>query len=131
MVSAGEFVGDQSVCDGDSGGPSLDDDGRVIGVASRATEGCTLAVYAGLYVWRAWIRQVAAEALDSGSYEQPSWAEAPATAANVSAAAVAPTSGPSGCEISWTQPTAGGVGWALPFGLLTVIRRVRRRRSRA
>lgn len=43
-----EWWGDGAVCEGDSGGPALDRDGNVIGIASRKRDGCTATVYLGL-----------------------------------------------------------------------------------
>ncbi len=40
-----EWWGEGAVCDGDSGGPALDREGRVIGIASRKREGCAATVY--------------------------------------------------------------------------------------
>jgi Trypsin len=73
LLTQREFVGEQGVCDGDSGGPALDDDGRVVGVASRATEDCGLAVYSAVTPWRDWIVSVAQDAYDQGRYDSPEW----------------------------------------------------------
>lgn len=43
-----EWWGEGAVCEGDSGGPAIDDEGRVIGIASRKREGCTATVYLDL-----------------------------------------------------------------------------------
>ncbi len=43
-----EWWGEGAVCEGDSGGPALDAEGRVFGIASRKREGCTATIYAGL-----------------------------------------------------------------------------------
>ena len=73
MLTKREFVGEQGVCDGDSGGPALDARGRVVGVASRATEDCGLAVYSAVAPWRDWIVGVADRALELGTYDAPAW----------------------------------------------------------
>jgi hypothetical protein len=73
LLTTREFVGEQGVCDGDSGGPALDGSGRVVGVASRATEDCGLAVYSAVAPWRDWIVGVADRALELGTYDAPSW----------------------------------------------------------
>lgn len=77
-----EFVGEQGVCDGDSGGPALDAEGRVVGVASRATEDCGLAVYTAITPWRDWILEVGARAFDQGRYDEPEWLAEPGTLAS-------------------------------------------------
>jgi len=73
LLTTREFVGEQGVCDGDSGGPALDESGRVVGVASRATEDCGLAVYSAVAPWRDWIVGVADRALELGTYDAPDW----------------------------------------------------------
>jgi hypothetical protein len=73
FVTDSEFVGQQAICDGDSGGPALDTDGRVVGVASRASEGCGLAVYSAVAAWRQWILSVADRAAQLGSYDVAAW----------------------------------------------------------
>src|SRR6185503_10078830 len=40
------------VCSGDSGGPALDDSGRVIGVASRGNADCDAALYGSVSSWK-------------------------------------------------------------------------------
>jgi hypothetical protein len=73
LLTQREFVGEQGVCDGDSGGPALDASGRVVGVASRATEDCGLAVYSAVSPWRDWIVGVAEQAFAQGRYDSPEW----------------------------------------------------------
>jgi MYXO-CTERM domain-containing protein len=125
-----EFVGDEGVCEGDSGGPALDLDGQVVGVVSRGTEDCELAVYSAVSSWRDWIREVGEEAFSEGSYERPAWLdEAPEAASDELAAgaaavgavpepggdvntpaALAPASRSGGCSVS---PAPGaGFSWA-------------------
>ncbi|MEY4550485.1 MAG: hypothetical protein RL685_6680 [Pseudomonadota bacterium] len=78
FLTTREFVGEQGVCDGDSGGPALDAEGRVVGVASRATEDCGLAVYTAISPWRDWIVEGAERAFDQGRYDAPEWLSEPA-----------------------------------------------------
>jgi len=40
-----EWWGEGAVCEGDSGGPALDESGRVVGIASRKRAGCTATIY--------------------------------------------------------------------------------------
>jgi hypothetical protein len=42
---------DAPICSGDSGGPALDDEGRVFGVASRGDLDCEIAVYGDVSSW--------------------------------------------------------------------------------
>lgn len=100
LVSDREFVGQQGVCDGDSGGPALDAEGRVVGVASRAAQGCELAVYSAVAPWRDWILSVADRAAQLGTYDVPEWESsgpmgAPAASAGgMSSGGVAPSPSP-------------------------------------
>ena len=80
VLTSTEFVSEQAVCEGDSGGPALDEDGRVLGVASRTGEECTWAIYSAVTPWREFILGVAERAVSIGDYEAPGWiAEAAAS----------------------------------------------------
>ncbi|MEO8178724.1 MAG: S1 family peptidase [Deltaproteobacteria bacterium] len=93
LLTQREFVGEQGVCDGDSGGPALDSAGRVVGVASRATEDCGLAVYSAVSPWRDWIIGVAEHAGDLGSYDPPQWLSSANTLDDAPAGSVAASPG--------------------------------------
>jgi trypsin len=69
-----EFVGEQGVCEGDSGGPALDADERVVGVASRTGQDCAFAIYSAVAPWRDLIVDTAERAATLGSYDVPDWA---------------------------------------------------------
>lgn len=113
LLTQREFVGQQGVCDGDSGGPALDSQGRVVGVASRATEDCGLAVYSAVSPWRDWIVSVAEHAEELGNYETQDWlaSEEDSTDDSASPAAVAsnanPSTGTSSSSPSASAPSAG------------------------
>jgi MYXO-CTERM domain-containing protein len=68
-----EFLGEQAVCEGDSGGPALDVNGEVVGVASRTGEDCTWAIYSAVSPWRDWIVDIAQRANSLGDYTTPDW----------------------------------------------------------
>jgi hypothetical protein len=68
-----EFLGDHGTCEGDSGGPALDEDNRVIGVTSRGKAGCASPVYGDVYSWANWIEQTAQHAAQVGGYPPPRW----------------------------------------------------------
>lgn len=74
-----EWLGDQGICSGDSGGPALDANDQVIGVVSRGGAGCTTPIYGDVSAWADWIRATAVHAADEGGYAPPPWAggEAP------------------------------------------------------
>lgn len=44
-VAETEFLGETGVCSGDSGGPALDEEGKVIGVVSRGSDPCETPIY--------------------------------------------------------------------------------------
>jgi hypothetical protein len=72
-----EFRGGDGVCFGDSGGPAIDADGLVTGIASRSID-CTGSVYSALSRWRDFVRDVAEQAAGAGDYPEPEWlVEAP------------------------------------------------------
>ncbi|HEY3254719.1 MAG TPA: trypsin-like serine protease [Polyangiaceae bacterium] len=72
-IEATEFVGEGGVCSGDSGGPALDEAGKVVGVASRAGTDCAHPVYSSLASWKDWLSQVAGQAAEQGNYAAPFW----------------------------------------------------------
>jgi hypothetical protein len=45
QLAPAEWWGEGAVCEGDSGGPALDEEGRVVGIASRKRAGCTATIY--------------------------------------------------------------------------------------
>jgi hypothetical protein len=74
-VRASEFRGEAGVCEGDSGGPAFDADGKVVGVVSRGGDECSTPVYSTVTAWRDLIVQVAAHAAVVGGYQAPFWVE--------------------------------------------------------
>jgi hypothetical protein len=68
-----EFLGDESVCEGDSGGPALDANERILGVVSRGEENCGRTIYSAVAPWQSWIVGVAQRARGLGNYSTPSW----------------------------------------------------------
>src|SRR5690606_34850725 len=70
------FVGDESVCEGDSGGPALDAEGRIVGVVSRGADNCGPTIYSAVSPWRDWIVEVTERAMRLGRYGAPDWYEA-------------------------------------------------------
>jgi trypsin len=65
---------DAPICSGDSGGPALDDDGQVFGVASRGDPDCKIAVYGDVSNWAPFIVDTALAAAEVGGYPAPEWA---------------------------------------------------------
>jgi MYXO-CTERM domain-containing protein len=74
-VKPTEWMGDTGICEGDSGGPALDLQNRVIGVTSRGGAGCTSPVYGYVFGWAQWIKDNAVHAAEVGGYDAPPWAK--------------------------------------------------------
>lgn len=72
-IRENEFQGETGTCEGDSGGPAFDADGKVIGVDSRGSQDCGSPVYSAVASWKDWITQVAAHAAEVGQYTPPFW----------------------------------------------------------
>jgi hypothetical protein len=116
------------ICSGDSGGPALDEQGRVFGVASRGDPDCEIAVYGNVANWAPFIVDAALEAADVGRYAPPEWAR--------DASFTAETAGGDGCGLSVRSTHGSGPG--LPMTCLSMLlwaawgmRRARARRLRA
>jgi MYXO-CTERM domain-containing protein len=90
VLTDSEFVGEEAVCEGDSGGPALDTSGEVIGVVSRGADECGAAVYSAVAYWGDWMVETATRAALLGDYDVPDWA------GGTSAAAIADSVGPTG-----------------------------------
>lgn len=72
-VEATEFVGETGICSGDSGGPALDQDGKVVGVVSRGGPDCGTPVYGTVTAWYDLLVSTATDAAALGGYEAPFW----------------------------------------------------------
>lgn len=72
-MASTEFVGADSICEGDSGGPAIDSSGSVIGIVSRGADNCGLAIYSAVAPWGSWIETVAQRAAQTGDYTMPAW----------------------------------------------------------
>lgn len=68
-----EWIGDEGICSGDSGGPALDLSNRVVGVTSRGTYGCDDPVYGSTHAWGAWLQETGVHAASLGGYEPLPW----------------------------------------------------------
>ncbi|MEZ4219833.1 MAG: trypsin-like serine protease [Polyangiaceae bacterium] len=73
QVKDTEWLGTSRTCPGDSGGPALDAEGRVIGVLSRGPQGCIASVYGDVGSWKDLIINTAISAAQQGGYEPPFW----------------------------------------------------------
>jgi V8-like Glu-specific endopeptidase len=73
-VAQTEFLGTEGICSGDSGGPALDSDGKIIGIVSRGSDPCATPVYSEVAPWSDFITQTVIEAAATGGYQPPFWA---------------------------------------------------------
>lgn len=100
QITDEEWVGNGGVCRGDSGGPALDAEDRVVGVTSRGTIGCELSLYAHLPPFAQWLKDTVAYASGMGVYEAPAWTEGatvdPAYSLPIGATCGSPDECPSG-----------------------------------
>ena len=99
---------DAPICSGDSGGPALDDEGRVFGVASRGDLDCEIAVYGDVSSWAPFIVDTALDAAELGDYTAPAWAteegtsnraDSPATTLEATDAQPSPATAGAGCSV--------------------------------
>lgn len=72
-VFPNEWRGPEGACSGDSGGPALDAEGRVIGVLSRGKEGCSSNVYADVFDYSEWLRAAGLAAAQAARYRPAQW----------------------------------------------------------
>lgn len=73
-MTSTEWLGDHGICEGDSGGPALDEQNRVVGVTSRGGAGCVSPIYGAVFGWADLIKQTALQAASLGGYTAPKWA---------------------------------------------------------
>ena len=73
-VAPTEFLGSKGICSGDSGGPALDADGKIIGVVSRGSDPCATPIYSQVAPWADFIMQTVLEAAAQAGYRAPFWA---------------------------------------------------------
>jgi hypothetical protein len=108
-VTGNEWLGSAGVCEGDSGGPALDQLGRILGVGSRSTVECAGSVYESVPAFSEWLIDTARAVTQEADLPTPSWAAQTPPAAQPPAAedddggcSVARASGPSGTMLAMT-----------------------------
>ena len=88
---AGEWLGNAPLCPGDSGGPALDANGRVAGVASRGD--CASSVYTRSECFAAFLSASVTDAANQAGYPAPAWTTESPGPLDPSCAAVSPGTG--------------------------------------
>jgi V8-like Glu-specific endopeptidase len=73
QVKESEWLGEGGTCPGDSGGPAIDEMGRVMGVLSRGAQPCLNSIYGDVSAWKDLIIETATTAAEQGGYEPPFW----------------------------------------------------------
>jgi hypothetical protein len=123
-----------------------------VGIVSRGTDNCDLAVYSAVSSWSQWIREVGEHAFDIGDYDRPQWLDAPeltgaesddtivaatgdsaaVPAAPLPSGAEAPAaSHGSGCSLCYAGASERALPWAFAALLATFgLRGARRKRAR-
>jgi MYXO-CTERM domain-containing protein len=99
-IKPAEFMGDQGICEGDSGGPALDLQNRVIGITSRGGAGCTTPVYSDVFGAGEWVKATTAHGAKVGGYTAPAWTTGFPTDPQFSTPVGAACTQPSDCESS-------------------------------
>ncbi len=118
---------DAPICSGDSGGPALDEQGRVFGVASRGDPNCEIAVYGDVSNWAPFIVDTAISAALIGGYAAPDWTHEAGTASGGSLSNVSGDRG--GCSVSAAHGAPRGLS-SLLAGMLVCAAWLRRRIGR-
>jgi trypsin len=126
---------DAPICSGDSGGPALDEQGRVFGVASRGDLGCEIAVYGDVSSFGEFIVDTALYAAELGEYTAPSWAtegavSLPAEVPTPAALTDDPSAPQSGCSLVGSQASGQAGRPALSLLLLVALGWLGRQRQR-
>lgn len=73
-VAASEFEMSEGTCSGDSGGPAIDAQGRVMGITTRGDVDCLMGVDSSVSAWSAFIRTAGTDAATGVGAVPPYWA---------------------------------------------------------
>ena len=113
QVKVSEWEGEKGTCPGDSGGPALDAQGRVMGVLSRGPQPCGPSVYGDVSAWKDLIIDTAKKAAEAGGYAPPFWVTTgsstpPPPEPDAGAGGAGGASGNPGKACSVQDPCSGG-----------------------
>jgi hypothetical protein len=96
-------------CEGDSGGPAIDAQGRVIGTVSRGpANSCSDTVYEAVFAQSSWIKSQAQTAAVDGQYTAPGWATGGTTGTGGGAGGGSGAGGGTGSTGGGSGSTGGG-----------------------
>ncbi|HEY6080461.1 MAG TPA: S1 family peptidase [Polyangiaceae bacterium] len=124
VIKATEFLGDSGVCSGDSGGPALDEDDKVVGVVSRGGPDCTTPIYGSITGWSDFIIRVASQAAELGGYEAPFWVTSGSSEPPALGAPSEPRLRDSSCALGLGARTPSAAhAWWLLAALAVLVRR--------
>ncbi len=98
-VESTEFRGETGICSGDSGGPALDTDGKVVGVVSRGGPDCSTPIYGTVTAWRDFLIDTAKDAATMGGYTPPFWVSSGSSDPPVLAGSAGAPSVPEGASL--------------------------------
>jgi hypothetical protein len=99
-VRNNEWLGSGGPCSGDSGGPALDEAGRVIGVVSRGKTDCGEPVFGDIATRRSWLVAEAIAVANSARETPPSWAPCDAESPCLAAPSVARAEPDASCALA-------------------------------
>ncbi len=119
-LTANEWLGGAGTCEGDSGGPALDAQGRILGVSSRSSDDCLSSVYESVPVFGDWLIETARAVARTSDLRVPSWA----TADTLTASEPQTTQDDGGCSVGRASGRSG-TALALTIGLALLAMRRR------
>jgi hypothetical protein len=132
-VEANEWVAKGSACFGDSGGPALSAENRVIGVLSRVSNtDCVSGVdtYSNVASWASFIRETAGDASTLGGYALPGWVNGATVTSDAGTSALPKEADAGACALQ-PGPSCGGAraGLLLLGAVWLASRRAQRARA--
>ena len=129
-ILGNEWMGNGGPCSGDSGGPALDADGRLIGVVSRGKSGCQEPVFSDVASRAAWLKSEAITAANDAGEAPPAWAPCDAQNPCSKPASSGPETAPDAPAPTCALSHPSGIGVCdLSSALVAALWLLRRRRN--